>query len=421
MPQPSPLAESHDDSIIKEIDVGQDSAHIQHFVYNDFDSVRKLQPHWDAFVESIGGDLFSTYDFGRVWWKHYGDQRRLQIHVLRKQGNIIAILPLFWEKLTIGPCSLKLIRLVGCDHSVTTISPAIHPDYVDDVIHSVVDHLECSLTWDMIHFGPLPGYESNRRKIAEALSTHPAIDHVFARDRDGPHIIFDLPDNYEKYLAALSGNERSNIRGREKKLSKDHTVCCEAASAETLEETFFQFVEQHQAQWIRQGQLGHFVDWPSAREYHWDLVQAQAKHNRVALLKYDVDDTNLGYQYNYHFGSRMYWILTSRSLDQQWERFSPGRLLHCATVRAAIDAGAMQLDGMRGMYDYKLRLGGTRLQLQSVMAIHRGSLSRLRVNSAQKMSWLLHLLYYRIWFGRIAPKVPMFKRPLWKKWIRSRI
>lgn len=420
MNRPPTNPQSPDASVINDIDAEQTSVHIQPSVYNNFDSIHDLQPQWDAFVESIGGDIFSTFDFCRVWWKHYGDQRQLQIHIIRNHGKMIAVLPLFWEKLWIGPCSVRMIRLVGCDHSVTTISPAIDPDFMEDVIHCVVDHLEESLNWDMIHFGPIPGYAHHRKKIADAFSIHPAIDHVFERDHDGPHIIFNLPDSYEKYLGKLSGNERKIVRNRENRITKEHTVRFEAVTMDNIEEAFSRFVDQHQTQWLYQGQLGHFVDWPGAREYHKELVQAQVKHKRFALLQYDVDDITLGYQYSYHFGSRIHLLLTSRNIDPQWERYSPGRLLHCATVRAAIDTGATQLDAMRGMYEYKLRLGGTLLQLQSVIAIHRGSFSKFRVVTAQKMSWLLHLLYYRIWFGRVAPKIPMFKRPLWKKWIRSR-
>ena len=35
----------------------------------------------------------------------------------------------------------------------------------------------------------------------------------------------------------------------------------------------------------------------------------------------------------------------------------------------------------------------------------------------------LHLLYYRIWFLKLAPRVARFRgpRPLWRSWIRSQV
>ena len=397
------------------------AADLRHSVYGSFAEAHDLQPAWDRFVESAGGDIFSTFDWCEVWWRHYGQRRRLQIHVFWDQGGIVAVLPLFWERLRLGPLSVRLVRVVGCDHSVTTCQPVIRLNCIADVMRSVIDGLDQMFRWDLLHFGPLPGYYSQRCPLAETLHRCRSVAEVLCCGDEGPHIVFDLPETYQAYLAGLSSNERHNIRKRELRLDQKHRRDVVIATPDDAARAFGEFVRQHQSQWQGRGQLGHFRDWPGALAYHHEMAVTQARHGRLLLLQYDVDGTNLGYQYNYRFGSRLHWILTSRTLDPKWDWCSPGRLLHCATVKAATDAGARQIDAMRGLYDYKLRLGGKVLQLQSVAAIHRGFGSWVRVWAARHAARMLHLLYYRICFGRLAPRFPYLRRPLWRTWIRSRI
>ena len=80
-----------------------------------------------------------------------------------------------------------------------------------------------------------------------------------------------------------------------------------------------------------------------------------------------------------------------------------------------------QIDGLRGFYDYKIRLGGQVLQLQSVAAIHEGNGSRLRARIARCGFRLLDRFYYRLWFCHVAPQLPYLRRPLWSVWLRSRM
>ncbi len=397
------------------------SAGLEHAVFASFSEARALQQSWDSFVEEAGGDIFSTFDWCEVWWRHYGQRRRLQIHVFHDAGRLVAVLPLFWERLRLGPLSLRLVRLVGCDHSVTTCAPVIQPDRMAAVMAAVVESLERGSPWDLLYLGPLPGYYERRDTMAGALRGCAGVEEVVSSADDGPHIVFNLPLTYEAYLGTLSSSERHNIRKRDRRLAENHRSRLVVIAPDKIEQAFRSFVRQHQAQWQRQGQLGHFGDWPGARAYHHDMALAQSRCGRLMLLHLEADDETLGFHYSYRFGQHVHWILGSRTLDPRWEFYSPGRLLHCAMVREALEAGATQIDAMRGMYDYKLRLGGTVLQLQSVAAIHEGLMSRLRVRTTRCNARLLDLFYYRIWFGRLAARLPYWQRPLWRTWIRSRI
>ena len=93
-------------------------------VFQSFDDAKALQKEWDEFIARIDGEIFLTYDWCRIWWKYYGRGRDLKIFVMRQDGAIIAILPVFLEKLGIAPFGLRVVQVrrhgpYACHHHVS--------------------------------------------------------------------------------------------------------------------------------------------------------------------------------------------------------------------------------------------------------------------------------------------------------------
>ena len=141
---------------------------------------------------------------------------------------------------------------------------------------------------------------------------------------------------------------------------------------------------------------------------------------RVRLVRLWANDQVVSYQYCLTFGDRLYWRLPARLVGEQWDRFGMGRLGLVKMIEAAIGEGIHWIEGGPGHYDYKAQLGGQEVPLVSQVIVANSRKSRWRWKLFQKAARLLHLCYYRIWFGRIAPRLPLPRRRLWKIWIRSR-
>ena len=394
---------------------------LAHSVHFGFDEVTHFQPEWDRSVEEYGGDLFSTFDWCRIWWRHYGDDRQLEIHLFHDGDRLVGVFPLFRETLRFGWISARLIRLLGCDHSVTTCGFVVDSERTSEVVSSLMARITNGPAWDMIHLGPLPGYFPGREAFAKAFLAQPSVGSATASADEGPQIVFDLPESYDAYLAGLTARERNNIRSRKRKLEKTHSVIESVATGEDILTWFDSFVAQHQRQWQTQKQLGHFRDWPGATAFHRELATTLGPLDRLRLLSLDVDGKPAGYQYNYQFGSRVHWVLGSRDHASNWDQYSLGRHLHCATVERSIAEGATQIDAMKGMYDYKVQLGGRIVGLQSISIVRRSATASVRVRCTRFLARALHLVYYRIWFNRVVSRFPSLRRPLWRRWIRSRI
>ncbi|HOO18551.1 MAG TPA: hypothetical protein PLU99_15775, partial [Phycisphaerae bacterium] len=62
--------------------------------FTDFDALANLRHDWDRFVERVGGDVYFSFDWCRIWWRHYAYRRRLCVFVFRAAGELVAILPM---------------------------------------------------------------------------------------------------------------------------------------------------------------------------------------------------------------------------------------------------------------------------------------------------------------------------------------
>ncbi|MGB8040133.1 MAG: GNAT family N-acetyltransferase, partial [Pseudolabrys sp.] len=125
-------------------------------------------------------------------------------------------------------------------------------------------------------------------------------------------------------------------------------------------------------------------------------------------------------QYAFIFGDCCYWRLPARTVRSEFKRFALGRLGLIQLINTMIDNGVCRIEAGAGHYEYKLRLGGEEMMLRSILIAANRATSVLRARLFLRLSGIIHLTYYRIWFGRIAPHLP-FRWPLWRYWIRLRM
>jgi CelD/BcsL family acetyltransferase involved in cellulose biosynthesis len=390
-------------------------------VFTSFESLEGIQKEWDSFVESVGCEIFLTYDWCRIWWKYYGKKRELKVFVFRYEGNFVAILPLFFEKIWLGPCFVKAIKIVGSDFTISHFSIPIHPKYMKEVIKSFFEMLSQS-RWDILMLWPIAGlyeYYDNLKNVCEELLWD---SHVVTGESNGIQTYFLLADTLDKQLASLKKGERWDIKRSYKALCPEATsLLVNVASKDSFEYMFQSFVNMHQSYWESLGKFGHFGDWPSAREFHREVANNQLRYDRLRLFEIKCGTQSLGYEYNFKFGKRYFEFLNARTNSPELAKISVGRVVFCEEVKKALEEGVKCIDSMRGRYEHKLRLGGKLFYIKSICVIPRKISVRLRVCLFRLCARILNLCYYRIWFGRLVPKLPFKRRPLWKIWIRSRL
>lgn len=392
-------------------------------VLTDWEQVWPVAQAWDRLVQQVDGDIYFMLDWCHMWWCHYGQGRRVRIFLFWDGPTLVGLLPMMVDHLWLGPVRVRVAKLIGADFTPAVLSPPVPAEHAVAAYSHALQHLLVAEGCDAAWFGPLAGHRPyHREALRQACeSCGPAVQ--LLRDRDmGVHTIFHMPETFEQYLGLLSGSDRGNFRRCRRKLDSEHNLRVERfEEREQIESHFDEFLHLHAAHWRSQGMLGHFDDWPHAEAFNRDLVRVMAPHGRLWLMRMSSEGQTLSYEYSLRLGDWLYWRLPARRTGQPWENAGVGRVSLITLFQEAIAAGIRHIEGGPGHYEYKLRLAATEYPLGSMLIVGNSSSARAKTRLLNHCADLLHLLYYRIWFSRLAPRLPLRRRPLWRIWVRSHL
>jgi CelD/BcsL family acetyltransferase involved in cellulose biosynthesis len=273
-----------------------------------------------------------------------------------------------------------------------------------------------------VKFTPLSGDSPHREAIVAAARDVGGCGECVSDNALGPHTVFELPGDFDAYLRSLDKKQRGNHRRAMQALRESFDVSVDVVEdASELAAEFPKFVRMHEAQWRAEGKLGHFRDWPRSEEFHADLVRELGAAGRAHLVRLTLSGEAVSYQLCYSFGDTLHWILPARVVRPELDRHSLGRLGVVHLVEFAIGAGFRRVEAGIGRYDYKLQLGAVERTARSVVVVAAARSSRVRVALFTRLAAGLDVVYYRGWFQRVAPRLPLPRAPLSNTWIRTRL
>ncbi|MCC6360774.1 MAG: GNAT family N-acetyltransferase [Phycisphaerales bacterium] len=392
-------------------------------VFEDLAATGIPQAQWDEFVQSHRGDIYFSWEWLRTWWDFYGKGRIRRILVFRAGGRLVGVVPLMIFRVWVGPVPVRVARLLGADSTIVVLNPPVVADFAAEIYAQAIEHALLQERCDVISLAPLSGEGRAgvyARAAAERLGSHARL---LRAESIGVHSVFHLPPTGDAYLASLSKSERGNYRRDERRLQELYSLDFRSLGAlGQLETEFDRFVELHHVQWRMAGKLGHFGDWPRSAGFAKALLRRLAPTGGANMDVFYASEQAVVYEFDFVFGDTHYWRLTSRVVNEEVEKRGIGRVTFVRRALAMISRGIRRIEGGPGHYDYKLRLGATEYPLESVVVAANRPLSLAKSRLLLAWSDWLNLAYYRVWFQRIAPRLPQFlRRPLWKSWIRSRL
>jgi hypothetical protein len=316
-----------------------------------------------------------------------------------------------------------VVKIVGSDFILSQFSLPLAKGYIQAIVEKLYESLSKE-RWEIFHIGPIAGLYRHYDILRNALKRSCNNSYSIREKEGGVQTYFKLMDDWKNHLSTIAKNERGNIRRHYNYLH--NTLCDESKKIQSCFATqdnwagcFDEFVEMHQARWKEIGKGGHFIDWPCALEFHRELAQSHLQHGRLRLLKVSIGDNCVGYQYHYRFGDKYLHFLDSRIIAPTSKRISWGRITFCEQLKKAIGEQMRYIDSMRGRYEHKLRLGGELFQIRNVFICSKKWSVLMRIYIFRALARLLHLCYYRMWFCKLAPKLPMKRKPLWNIWIKT--
>jgi len=387
-------------------------------VHQDFPN---NQEAWDELVEATNAGIYLTYDWCQAWWEYYGLNRSLRIYLLYDASQqLVGVMPMFIDAISIGLQRIRLAKTVGSDFTIATCEIPVLKEWMDQALKGVISELTCNEHCDAILLGPMVSGE-NQTLVHHQISQMSDMVKQITYHSRRPQTIFHCPATLEDYIKPLGKNAKTNFRKKWRRLCNAYDITEDVVmDFFGNENAFREFMDMHTEQWVEQGNLGHFGDWPFAKEFHIDVARRQAGRGRFFLLRILDGDRVISYQYAYGCGNTLHWLLVARSIDPELVRLSLGDVSQGRAINWAIGQGYKHMDAGPGHYPYKLQLGASEHERQSVLIVRNNLASRWRCFVFRIQGNLLDLFYYKIWCSRVAPRLHV-RQPLWKSWIRRQL
>ena len=301
----------------------------------------RLAPEWDHLVRAMPRPSpILLHGWLREWWRHYGDDAELAVHVAYRDGKLVGALPL-----CVRPqFGLRGLTFLGGDQSPLA-------DLLVDAGEGVsvpagLAQRAGSTDHDYADLFGLPVGS----RLASALG--PAGLRLIER-AEAPVLDLDAPWE-EVYARRASSKKRAHHRRRRRQLAELGQVENKVARtheelAAALEDAF----RLHELRWDGRPDGSRFTT-PQGMRFHRDAIQALADVDAARIVTLKVDGRAIAFHYYFLLEGRMY--VHRIAFDPGMSRWSPGVINTLDAIEAASDEGATRIEFLGGADRYKLEL-----------------------------------------------------------------
>jgi CelD/BcsL family acetyltransferase involved in cellulose biosynthesis len=327
-------------------------------------SLEDLEDEWDE-LATRSGNLFATREWVFTWWRHFGAGRPLRLFACRDpSGGLVAIVPA--SESTRRP--VRTLRFIG--HALgDRVGPICAPGDVGRTARALVRALDDGTLGGDVLIGEQIPAEERWAGLMGATTVR----------REGSPVLDIAGATFDDWLASRSRNFREQVRRRERRLVRDHTLeyrLCD--SPDTLEEDLETLFELHTARWGSEGEA--FL--PHTRPFHRDFAALALERGWLRLWLLTLDGKPVAAWQGFRYGDVDWYYQAGR--DPEHETSAVGFVLLAHSIRDAMAAGVREYRLGRGGEDYKRRFSNRDPGLEKFVAARgaRGTVSRCAAATA---------------------------------------
>ena len=299
----------------------------------------RLADEWDPLVRAMPRPSpFLLHAWLDAWTRHYGEGTELTVHLARRDGRLVAALPLLVRR----HLGLRAARFLGGRQSALgdlLLAPG------EDAATAEALAARVRASADLIDVYGLP----TQSRLAEALG--PSLDVI--QRVEAP--ILDLTPGWEAvYQAKTSSKKRNLHRRRRRQLAElGRLEVVVARDLDELEPALEDAFRLHDLRWEGRPDGSGFAT-PEGRRFQREAIAALAALDvpRIVLLK--LDGRAVAFHYYFAFEGRMY--VHRLAFDPDLARFSPGLVNTLDTIEAAADEGLTRVEFLGGAERYKTEI-----------------------------------------------------------------
>jgi CelD/BcsL family acetyltransferase involved in cellulose biosynthesis len=289
------------------------------------EALEDVRDEWDA-LASATRNVFATWEWASLWWRHFGESRTLLAHACRSaDGRLVGILPLYlWRQRP-----FRIVRVVGHGQA-DQLGPICLPED-RTAVAGALRRLLVDVRADVFL----------AERVAREEGWSALLDAEEIRAEPSPVVRLDV-ETWQDFLRARSRNFRDQARRRERRLAELHEVRYRLADAETLDADLEALFSLHRARWS-----GTQTDFGRSEAFHRELAARLLERGRLRLWLLEVDGRPRAALHGFRLGDVESFYQSGR--DPTFDDRSVGFVVLLHAIREAL------ADGMK---EYRLLLGG---------------------------------------------------------------
>jgi CelD/BcsL family acetyltransferase involved in cellulose biosynthesis len=301
----------------------------------------RLSPEWDHLVRAMPRPSpILLHGWLREWWRHFGSDSELAVHVAYRDGKLVGALPL-----CVRPkFGLRVLTFLGGDQSPLADMLVDRDEGV--ALPARLAERAGSTKHDYADLFGLP----MGSRLASALG--PTGLRLIERV-EAP--VLDLDEPWaDAYARRTSSKKRAHHRRRRRQLGELGRV--ENVVARTHEELAAALEDAfrlHELRWDGRPDGSRFAT-PEGMRFHRDAIQALADVDAARIVTLKIDGRAVAFHYYFLLEGRMY--VHRIAFDPGLSRWSPGVVNTLDAIQAATDEGATRVEFLGGADRYKLEL-----------------------------------------------------------------
>ncbi len=182
------------------------------------DDFQKLESEWSRLWQEdrMGNSLFSSHEWYRTWWKHFGGEMALFIVVAREGEKIIGIAPLCLKKTVYRGVPVRMVAFMENGNSLHN-DFILAPDRKAEALSAILNYLfENCRRWDLVELKNMPS--GKHYPLCRELFDEMNVKWRVRTGLNSPCIRIDA--GWETFYAGRSGRARKTIRNIRNRLNK---------------------------------------------------------------------------------------------------------------------------------------------------------------------------------------------------------
>ena len=314
---------------------------------------------WAELAER-SGNVFATWEWASIWWRHFGDGRPLHLTACRSPGGEpVALLPLY----AFARRPFRVLRFLG-HGPADQLGPVCASDDRPTAARALRESLR-ELRWDAFVAEQLPGNEGWSAVLGGRV----------LRRTGTPVLRFD-GKGWDELLAGKSRNFREQVKRRERKLAREHELRFRLSEdREGLDADLDTLFALHSERWS----AGGSVFGGPTEAFHREFAACALERGWLRLWILELDGRPVAAWYGLRFAGCECYYQAGR--DPAYDRHSVGFVLLVHSIRAALEDGVREYRFLRGGEDFKYRFANADPGLET-LGVWRGPAGRAAVAAA---------------------------------------